>query len=527
MYSYYYPQNYTPYYNTPAVYGNPELQQVRASKASLNNSAAVKTSIFYFNDYHGCSSKMGELKTASDSFSKAGNKDGTDTFKLAAGDILKGNNSQNNSMWVEFLNRLGLDFSAIGNHELDQGSSAFNDNISRADYKYVSSNIEINPYGTLSGAIQNKKIVSSWIENRNGHLYGFVGLTPSDAKYRKPGKKLNNSDIRSYDTQKSLEEVQKEVDKLKQRGVNKIILLSHFDDRENKIAKSISGIDIIISGHKHRTYRELVPGKNLLKSPAAEPVIKVECGRDGKYVGTLDVVFDENGIIVQANNNLQETVNIPEDISVLALENKYRKRENSLGILKNSVEADGFKENTVASFVADAVREKSKADIVLIPGGNIYEGLERGILTTGDIERVLPFSDSLFKTVLTEKDIIDALKNGAKPSEDDDSETNILQTSGLKYTVTPDREIKDVYFEAEDGKLVLLDSKNPGTEKKFNVVYGGFLLKGKNGFISLKKEGSEAKQLGWSEKEAAIEYIKSRKFIPFSVNPQGRIKVEK
>ncbi len=522
-----FPQTYNPYILPNQPYSPLNPGRGKGSIPVGNSSGTVRASIFYFNDYHGCSTKMAEVKTAADSFAKAGNNGQVDTFKLAAGDILKGNNTKNNAMWVEFLNLIGLDFSAIGNHELDNGIKSFNDRLQQANYKYVCSNIEINPQGALARSVRDGKIVSSRVENQNGHLYGFVGLTPSDEKYRKPGKKLNNKDISSHDTQKSLQDLQKEVNKLKQTGVNKIILLSHFDDSDNKLAKTITGVDIIVSGHKHRVYQGLKPGKNLFTSPSGEPVIKVEGGRDGEYVGFLDVVFDSNGVITHAQNKLQKTDGIPEDISVLAMENNYSRSEKPIGILRETIKANGFKENKFASFVADSIRKKSGADIVLIPGGSIYEGLEKGIITKNDVSRAIPFSDNLYITKISEKDIINALQNGTSPSEDDDSETHIVQVSGLRYTITTDRKIKDVYFESPEGKSIPISVENPGDKKKFRAVYGEYLIKGKGGFTCLKRDTSRAQQPGWDEKDATIEAITDKKFVPFITGTGDRINVEK
>ncbi len=492
-----------------------------------NRQEPVRTSILYINDYHGATTKMGELKTASDYFSKTKNSQDTDTFKLAAGDILKGNNNNSISMWVEFLNRIGLDLSAIGNHELDQGAKAFNDSVKGAKFGYVSSNIEVNPYGQLSPAVRSKGIMSSRIENRNGHLYGFVGLTPTDAKYKEPGKKLNNNDIKSMDTTASLARVQAEVDKLRQQGINKIILLSHFDDMDNKISKNISGVDIIVSGHKHRTYDGVMPGKNLFNSPAGEPVIKVESGRDGHNIGVLDVTFDQNGVITGASNKLTKTASIPEDISIIPLKQRYQAYEEPIGILKNTARTEQFGENAIANFVADAIKAESGADIVLIPSASIYEDMGKGIVTDGDIKRALPFSSDLYEVTLSEKDIIKALTRGAKPSEDDDTESNILQASGLRYTITQDNHVKEVYFESPDGKLIALNSENPDKNKKFKVVYDKFLLKGKNNFDSLKRPENEAKQLSWDAIAATGKFIRNKGFVPFNMVNEGRINIDK
>ena len=53
--------------------------------------------------------------------------------------------------------------------------------------------------------------------------------------------------------------------------------------------------------------KDIKEGENLFVSKIGEPVILTEAGRDGKAFGLLNLVFDKNGVIKKAQNNVAET----------------------------------------------------------------------------------------------------------------------------------------------------------------------------------------------------------------------------
>ena len=209
----------------------------------------VKTAIFYLNDVHGQVSKMTNLQTASDSFDKAFSNDPSiDTFKLAGGDLNIGRINEKRNLWADFINNyLKIDLSAAGNHETENQNFVEESNKSKC--KYLSANIKVEPNSPLYKDIKNEKIVKSWIVNRGGHNYGFIGASPTELntminqKRSIPGVNVDNLDQTAKD-------IQQEVTKLENKGINKIIMLSHLGyNTDQKIAKRVSGIDIIIGGH--------------------------------------------------------------------------------------------------------------------------------------------------------------------------------------------------------------------------------------------------------------------------------------
>ena len=84
------------------------------------------------------------------------------------------------------------------------------------------------------------------------------------------------------DKEQTIKELQEEVAKLQQQGVNKIILLSHEGNTvEKEIAQRVTGIDVILGGHSHDLIEGVTPGENLFYSPSGEPVVITQAGRDG------------------------------------------------------------------------------------------------------------------------------------------------------------------------------------------------------------------------------------------------------
>ena len=81
----------------------------------------VKLSLFYYNDVHGNSDQMAGMVTAAQQF-KLNSLD-KDTFVLSAGDNYSGADDKKNDFILDIMqNMMGVELSAVGNHELDDAS---------------------------------------------------------------------------------------------------------------------------------------------------------------------------------------------------------------------------------------------------------------------------------------------------------------------------------------------------------------------------------------------------------------------
>jgi len=486
-----------------------------------------EVSIFYFNDVHCQISKLAQLGSAADSFTRVfDNELKTDCFKISAGDSNIGSDIRKNKFIVQFLNLIGLDFSAIGNHELDDKSSNFSKIIKNANYKYVSSNIDISKGSSLLDSVKNEKIVRSWIANKNGHDYGFIGVSPVELKERiNPIYSSNDFDIKNPEN--TLKAVQKEVDELKGKGINRIILVSHLGyHRDVLLAKHVSGIDIIIGGHTHDLIKGITPDINQIKSLSGEPVLITQAGRDGNYFGILNAVFDDKGRITSANNIVRKTSDYKKNDFIEYMKESLLGKPDPIGVLSKIDYPENLltEENPVANLTADSIRYRANTQIALVNSTSIRNKLEPGIITTRNIQDLTPITNKICKVELSEKDLVDALNAAAKSTATLLCKPGLLQVSGLKYTVTPQKTVKDVFIKNSDGSYTRLDHISPNPNKKFTAAYNDFLINGPEGLVSLKKTPIEIYDQDISA--VTIEYIKKFSNKPFELKKEKRITVE-
>jgi uncharacterized protein YjiK/2',3'-cyclic-nucleotide 2'-phosphodiesterase (5'-nucleotidase family) len=251
---------------------------------------------------------------------------------------------------ISILNFIGIEASALGNHEFDLGTTEVR-NIIRganssavrtwfgAQFPYVSSNLNFSSDSNLSAiattdrlrlntsfmsnptetttAITNKtKLAPSTIIMKGGQKIGIVGCTTQVlASISSPGATTvvgggaNDMTILAGI-------VQPVVDALIADGCNKVILLSHLQQIafEKELAGKLTGVDIIMAGGSNTL---MADANDRLRSGdvAAESYPFLTTGLDGKalalintdgnykYVGRLVVDFDADGTLIPSSIN--------------------------------------------------------------------------------------------------------------------------------------------------------------------------------------------------------------------------------
>ncbi|OGI05054.1 MAG: hypothetical protein A2104_02695 [Candidatus Melainabacteria bacterium GWF2_32_7] len=495
--------------------------------------ADVKTSIFYVNDLHSRLANMDGIKAKADEF-KLKNPD-ADKFLLSGGDMKVGLGEKIGDLVLKFMNLIGIDLSAIGNHEFDAGTIKLQEQIDKMNeharrnnlspFKFVVTNLDIDEKNPLAKSIKDKKLVKSCIITRNGHNYGFVGATPISLK---ESARLNPGmdGIQVKNLYKTTEEIEKEVSLLEKQNINKIILLSHLGYKNDKyIANKVSGIDVIVGGHTHNVLKGIDPGKNLFLTPEKEPVILLEAGKDGEQVGTLDIIFDSDGIIKEANNKIIDNETPVKDLKVQKLKDEILGKSEALGFLEkpyNPIKKYRC-ENPMASLFADAMRNKAGAQIALMVNDNalVNNGLKAGEITTRDIQNLSPFKNKIYKTNLSGKELQEILSWAVGKGKS----SSAIQVSGIKYTITNTRDVKNLILESNDNSKIPIDP-----DKQYSIVYDEHLLYKANynkafNIIEILNTKNKEEQ-NWDKGDALVEYIKSFNNKPFEIKPKNRITIE-
>lgn len=340
-------------------------------------------------------------------------------------------------MTAEFMNKLGYDAMTVGNHEFDDGPEVLAGFVDAVNFPILMSNADISQEPKLAG-----KIAKSTVIEKGGEKLGLIGLTPQDThELASPGKNINFTD--------PVQAVQGEVDRLTAEGITKIILLSHSGYKvDQKVAAETTGVDVIVGGHDNtylsNTSEDAVgPYPTMVGKTAI-----VQAYAYGKFLGELNVVFDDAGEIVSATGEpLIMDKAVPEDSDTLARiaelavpleEIRSKIVAESAGPIEGNRDICRQEECQMGNLVADAMLARvadQGVTIALANSGGLRASIDAGEVTMGEVLTVLPFQNTLSTFEVSGAMLKDALENGV--SQYEEKAGRFLQVAGLKYSFDP------------------------------------------------------------------------------------------
>lgn len=487
----------------------------------------TKLSIFYINDMHGNIDNMSGMIAASDKFDKTVQNEGVDALKISAGDNFSGGDDKKNKLLINLLSRMGIDASAVGNHEFDSTISKLYDFIYPDKTKFLAANAKV-PNGN---AFYNN-IQKSIIEEVNGTKYGLIGLMPFDLVTVTGNDQKKLEGIEPETLEKSVELVNEEVKKLQSQGIDRIILVSHIgNDKDKQIAPLLHGVDIIVGGHSHTEVDGVKSNENLFYNADNDPIVIVQTGENAKNVGVLNVEFDQNGDITAADNNLIPT-NQEKSPVLNYLKDATMGPSPKIGTV-NEIEPLPVNRRTTPSpwthFMCDAMRTETGADIAFINAANTRKVPKKGTLTERDIMESTPLKNTLLVKKMTEKEIVRAIKDSLQATfSNETGEPGILHVSGLTYVADDSGNLKELNFVDKEGNKTPIDINNP-SDKIYNVCYDSFVAKGTEYPVFVPETMTHKtvdKTFDFDKDKLTIDYInKHPEKEQLSVKDDGRIKI--
>lgn len=509
-------------------------QQNKSSASFAPNSSVpaasknkTKLSIFYINDMHGNIDNMSGMIAASDKFDKTVQNEGVDALKISAGDNFSGGDDKKNKLLINLLSRMGIDASAVGNHEFDSTISKLYDFIYPDKTKFLAANARV-PNGN---AFYNN-IQKSIIEEVNGTKYGLIGLMPFDLVTVTGNDQKKLEGIEPETLEKSVELVNEEVKKLQSQGIDRIILVSHIgNDKDKQIAPLLHGVDIIVGGHSHTEVDGVKSNENLFYNADNDPIVIVQTGENAKNVGVLNVEFDQNGDITAADNNLIPT-NQEKSPVLNYLKDATMGPSPKIGTV-NEIEPLPVNRRTTPSpwthFMCDAMRTETGADIAFINAANTRKVPKKGTLTERDIMESTPLKNTLLVKKMTEKEIVRAIKDSLQATfSNETGEPGILHVSGLTYVADDSGNLKELNFVDKEGNKTPIDINNP-SDKTYNVCYDSFVAKGTEYPVFVPETMTHKtvdKTFDFDKDKLTIDYInKHPDKEQLSVKDDGRIKI--
>ncbi len=420
---------------------------------------------------------------------------------------------------AEMMNKLGYDAMTVGNHEFDDGPEVLRDFINAVEFPVVMSNADYSGEPLLAG-----KLTKSVVIERGGEKLGLIGLTPRDTdELASPGKNVIFKD--------PAESVQAEVDKLTAEGINKIIVLSHSGyEVEKAVAAATTGVDVIVGGHSH-TLLSNTDKKAAGPYPTMVGNTAIVTARSyGKYLGVLNVTFDDAGNLIEAKGDpvlIDGTV--AEESATKA---RITELAKPLDEIRNKVVASAAKgidgdrkscravECEMGNLVADAMLARVRdqgIQIAIQNGGGLRASIDEGKVTMGEVLTVLPFQNTLSTFHVDGATVLAALENGV--SQVEKGAGRFAQVAGLKYSFDPSKEagsrVSDVMVSDGKGGWSPIDPA-----ASYGVVSNNYVRNGGDGykmFITAKN----AYDYGPDLADVTAEYLASK--APYTPYVDGRI----
>ncbi|MEV7782490.1 bifunctional metallophosphatase/5'-nucleotidase [Kitasatospora sp. NPDC088351] len=492
-----------------------------------------------------------------------------DSITVAAGDIV-GASPLTSALFhdeptIEAMDKLGLDVTAVGNHEFDEGAKELlrlqnggchpvdgcyekGRKFKGANFNYLAANVTDEKTG-------KPVLAPYWVTKSQGVKIGFIGATLEGTP-----NIVTAEGVKGLKFGNEVATINKYAAELKKQGVNSVVALIHegglpasstYNYDCGTAGQGISGpiVDIaknldpaigaIVTGHTHNAYACTIP------DPQGVPRSVTSAASFGRLYTEIDLKLDKTtGTIVRPsvkaeNHIVRRTVEKAPDMT--ALISRYSKlaapiADRPVGYIASDINGRGNSdpEKPLGDLIADAQQEglapadKGGAQIAFMNPGGIRSDLVYkasgaegdGVVTYGEAFTVQPFTNMMQVKTLTGAQLLQLLQQ--QVSGGNEASPKILQPSrGLAYTL-------DMRKKGADRVLVdsvRLNGAPIDPAASYRVAANEFLAGGGDGFPAFAA-GTD-KLVGASDLDVFAAYLgaHSSAAAPLQAPAQDRIKV--
>ena len=289
------------------------------------------------------------------------------------------------------LNEMKYDVFVLGNHEFNFGMKALDEILKDIKAKKLTANFYYKKN-------DKRYIDATTIIEKDGVKLGIIGLsTPMSAKFEEDTGNLKDMKFTS-----PTEEARAQVEKLKAKGVDAIIVIAHMGiENENKIPdtgmrdviNAVDGIDVVIAGHMHKD----VPSETIKNTLITEP------HRYGTVVSEVDLTFDINDKkevkLVKKESKTVPVKELEADKKIAEIYKPYHEKLRELNNVvigqtenemvpqetKHGVSAAFSRDTGLSSFINDVEQHYSGADVVTFSFDHQKARMNKGDIKKKDI----------------------------------------------------------------------------------------------------------------------------------------------
>ncbi len=325
---------------------------------------------------------------------------------------------------VKIMNAIGYDAMVPGNWEFFYKNDHFLDLIDKANFPVIAYN--------LADKEWEEPVLDQYIIRKVGQLkvaivgytYPWTALTSAisgAAKWYKFG-------IKEDEARDLLAEIRKNEDP------DMVVFISHGGfGLDQKFAKRVDGIDVMLSGHTH---------DEVLDPVVWNDTLVFQGGAHGKYVVSLDLEIKDKKIVdfeYRLNKVMQNRIDPDPEVSKL-VEEAYLPYDSELSKTIGSSDVlmhrRDFWQSTVGNLITDAMREIQKTDVAFFPAWRFGASVLPGKITKEDIYNVIPTEGHIFTFSMRGKEIKNLLENILSSVVNRDPYTRVggdmIRFSGMK-----------------------------------------------------------------------------------------------
>ncbi|HKT85681.1 MAG TPA: bifunctional metallophosphatase/5'-nucleotidase [Novosphingobium sp.] len=450
---------------------------------------------------------------------------------------------------VGVLNRVGLEFNAVGNHEFDRGWKELQrlqnggcekntrlkpcqlERFAGAHYKYLSAST----YKADGSALFAATGLKSFGAGANRVTVGFVGLSLKDVPTL-----VSPDEVRGLRFGDEAEAINREVPRLKAQGADAIVVLIHQGGKttdENpdgctgltgeirRILDRLNpGVDVVVSGHTHWQYV-----CRYGESAHGRPILLTSAGVYGKLVTDITLLIDPathrvlekkaHNVIVQSPGYASGRGDVPNtalypQFSPRADVADYVARyvNDAAALIQRPVgrisgaaaklSGESGMGGPLGSLIADSQLDATRGAGARIAFTNPF-GIRApidpgpgGVVTFGQVYAVLPFNNNLVTMTLTGAQVRAVIEEGL---DDTGPRQALASSAGLRFSFDMRRMAGSrVVSLTLEGKPI-----DPAADYRVTVV--NFLAEGGDGFSTFTKGTDRVR--GMIDNEAFQQWI--------------------
>ena len=456
---------------------------------------------------------------------------------ISAGDMI-GGSPITSSLFLDeptigVMNRIGIDFNAVGNHEFDRGAAELQriqhggcekntlrepcqvEQYAGADFQFLAANVSSQDGQTIFPSYGIKRFGSGASEV----AVAVIGLTLEDTPTL-----VTPSGVEGLTFAEEASTINTLIPQLKAQGADAIVVSIHqglftevgYNDSScggvsgallDVLAKLDPAVDLVISGHTHRAYicdySSIDPTRGFLVTSAASA---------GTLLTDIAMTIDpQNGAIIslEANNlvvqnqgtgegpravaPLPELTTHAPDTDVAAYVARYTDAASefanrSVGrIARVPEQISSRQDSPIGNLIADAQLAATKhagAQIAFMNSGGVRADLmpaDDGTITFGELYAVQPFSNTLITKTFTGAQVLALLEKQV----DGVSRASLFVSDGFAYSLDMSRE--------PGARITAATLHGQAIEREatYRVTMNSFLASGGDGFETFKK-GTDA-----------------------------------